>query len=146
MSLQGDLWTVSLVDIPDLDKVVSRCRGEDLRSRWVEDDLSDLTEWGQLGVLYLLSARELGTWTYRPPAFSLPSGLKSSACHPSSPHPSKMLSWIFQIQTTSQRHPYRSIEERMRVLTLSILTTGHHQVVVKGRPGGIEDRSGMTSS
>lgn len=37
--------------------------------------------------------------TYRPPAFSFPSGLKSSACHPSSPHPSKMLSWIFQIQT-----------------------------------------------
>ena len=37
--------------------------------------------------------------THRPPAFSFPSGLKSSACHPSSPHPSNRVSWIFQIQT-----------------------------------------------
>lgn len=48
--------------------------------------------------------------TYRPPAFSLPTGLRSSAFQPSSPHPSKAESSIFQMKTDCQ--PY--IVEELR--------------------------------
>ena len=43
MSLQGDLGRISLVDVPDLDHVITRCRGENLRGCRVEDDLSDFS-------------------------------------------------------------------------------------------------------
>ena len=77
---------------------------------------------------------------YLPPAFSFPSGLRSSATHPSSPHPSNRESWTFQIQTTHQLT--RWIYEGK--LTLSILTTGDDEVVVERRPGSIQYRSSVT--
>jgi hypothetical protein len=43
MTLQGDLWGISLVDIPDLNEVITRCGGEDVLGGRVEDDLSDLS-------------------------------------------------------------------------------------------------------
>ena len=41
MTLQGDLGGISLIDIPDLDEVITGCRGEDVLGGRVEDDLSD---------------------------------------------------------------------------------------------------------
>jgi hypothetical protein len=43
MSLQGDLWGISLIDIPDFDEVITGCGGKDVLSGGVEDDLSDLS-------------------------------------------------------------------------------------------------------
>lgn len=94
MTFQGDLWGISLIDIPDFNEVITGCGGEDVLGGRVEDDLSDLS------VHVSLWSSE-STVAYLPPAFSFPSGLRSSATHPSSPHPSNKESWIFQIQTTS---------------------------------------------
>lgn len=41
MTLQGDLGRISLIDIPDLDEVITGCGGEDILGGRVEDDLSD---------------------------------------------------------------------------------------------------------
>lgn len=41
MAFEGDLGRISLINIPDLDEVVSRCRSQDIRGSRVKDDLSD---------------------------------------------------------------------------------------------------------
>jgi len=41
MTLQGDLGGISLIDIPDLDEVVTGRGGEDVLCSRVEDDLSN---------------------------------------------------------------------------------------------------------
>lgn len=51
MSLQRELGRVSLLNIPDLDKVISRSSSQDVRGRGMEDDLSDFTGLRQLGYL-----------------------------------------------------------------------------------------------
>jgi hypothetical protein len=82
-----------LIDIPDFDEVITGCGGEDVLGGRVEDDLSDFPFQVRLGLI------KESAVAYLPPAFSFPSGLRSSATHPSSPHPSNKESWIFQIQT-----------------------------------------------
>ena len=94
MTLQGDLWGISLIDIPDLDEVITGCGGEDVLGGRVENDLSYFP-------VYVSLCWSESTVAYLPPAFNFPSGLRSSATHPSSPHPSNRESWTFQIQTTS---------------------------------------------
>jgi hypothetical protein len=41
MTFQGDLGGISLIDVPDFDKVITGCGGEDVLGGRVEDDLSN---------------------------------------------------------------------------------------------------------
>jgi hypothetical protein len=50
MTFQGDLWGISLIDIPDFDKVITGCGGEDILGGRVEDDLSNFPNQVSLGL------------------------------------------------------------------------------------------------
>lgn len=45
MTLQRDRRVLAVLDVPEPDKVVARCRCEDVGRGGVEDDLADFTVW-----------------------------------------------------------------------------------------------------
>lgn len=98
-----------MLDVPEANKVVARGRGKDRRGDGVEYDLADLA------ARSLAMTTTSSGATYRPPAFSRPSGDKSVGCHPSSPQPSNSESSMFQIKTNGRQdqHGTARVEESL---------------------------------
>jgi hypothetical protein len=45
MTLQRDRRVLAVLDVPETNEMIARCRGEDVGRGRVEDDLADFTAW-----------------------------------------------------------------------------------------------------
>ena len=75
--LEGQV-RLSALDVPDLDSVIAGCRGEDVLSCWVEEDLSDLArvpselcDWGYIGWLLGVTVEGEALWDLPDEDFSV---------------------------------------------------------------------------